>query len=31
LGVHFGFNKTFIEDGETTFGLGLSLGGKPTP
>lgn len=31
LGVHFGFNKTFVEGGETTFGLGLSIGGKRTP
>jgi hypothetical protein len=31
LGVHFGFNKVFVEDGETTFGLGLSIGRRPTP
>lgn len=31
FGIHFGFNKTFVEDGETTFGLGLSFGGRATP
>jgi len=31
LGVHFGFSKTFVEDGETTFGVGLSIGPRPTP
>jgi hypothetical protein len=31
LGIHFGFHKTFVEDGETVFGLGLSFGGRSTP
>ena len=31
LGIHFGFSKTFVEDGETTFGLGLSIGGRRAP
>ena len=31
LGVHFGFNKTFVEGGETLFGIGLSIGRSPTP
>ena len=31
LGVHFGFQKTFIEDGDTVFGIGFSFGGRPTP
>ena len=31
LGVHFGFNKTFVEGGETTFGIGLSIGRRAVP
>jgi hypothetical protein len=29
--VHVGFQKTFIEDGETLFGLGLSFGRRRSP